>query len=331
MTKPATVGGVSIPRRSNVFTASWYSDDTINKYEKGKLPTNKHLGVMATKNLLRTGTSLGSLTNLFLWVKKIVTGSSSNSLFSSNKFLIPSTLFFGALPFLESLLRSASDITNKNSADSIHNTGAVPENNTPTSEMILASKVILSNLLKDKELEKYLTKELRMKYDTLQSVVKQGLLWIKLIMEGDNQYVQTISDKEHSYSQPVNVNGKNKLIVLRITLSDVRQVYEGDINSIKIQILTKDLDRKESTFSFYGEAFQADIPDQKTNQASLVTDIAENPDNLKLWEVSELEDTASRAEIGNLLYWSKGEAIEHSPGGIYDGLFHTQCLEALAE
>lgn len=336
MTKPAAVGGVNIPRRSNVLTASWYSDDTINKYEKGKLPTNKHLGVMATKNLLRTGTSLGSLANLFLWVKKIVTGSgSSNSLFSSNKFLIPSTLLFGALPFLESLLRSDSDVADSShqakEAGSIHNTGAVPENNTPTPEMILASGTILNNLLKNEELYEYLT-ELGVKYETPQSVIKQGLLGIKLIIEGDNQYVQTVSDKEYSYSQPVNVNGKNKLAVLRITLSDLIQAYEGDINSIKIQILTKDLDSKESIFSSYGEAFQIDIPDLKTNQASFKHLNTIVPNNLELLqEASEFEGTANRGKIDNLLYMAKEEAMKQFSNEIYDGLSYAQWLEALAE
>lgn len=264
MTKPAAVGGVSIPRKSNVLTASWYSDDTIDRYEKGKLPTSKHLSVMATKNLLRTGASLGSLANLFLWVKKIVTGSggSSNFFFSSNKFLIPSTLFFGALPFLESLLRSNSDI-NKNVADSrhqakeagsIHNTEAVP--NTSTPEIILASRTILSNLLQDDRLHNYL-----LTYDTEDPlcVIEQELFEIKLTEETGKRYLYTINNRNHSHSQSINVNGKNKLIALRIALSDLMLAYKDNICSVEVQVLTKDPDDKDSAFSPYSSDLRINI------------------------------------------------------------------------
>lgn len=272
MTKSAAVGGVNIPRRSNVLTASWYSDDTIDRYEKGKLQASKHLGVMATKNPLRTGASLGSLANLFLWVKKIVTGSgSSNSLFGSNKFLIPSTLLFGALPFLESLLRSDPDVADSShqakEADSIHNTGAVPENNTPTPEIILASRTILSNLLQNDGLHNYLRA-----YETENPlcVIEQELFEIKLTEETNKQYLYTINNRNHVHSQSINVNGKNKLIALRIALSDLMLAYENNICSVEVQVSTKDLDDKDSAFSPYSKTIPIDISDLRINTVPLV-------------------------------------------------------------
>ena len=255
---------------SRALTASPYSGETLQKYKDSKLSTGHSLFVMLTKNTLRIVSSLGSASNLFLWAKKVITGD-EESFLGNYKFLVPSTLTFGILPFLETLLTP----NNTGKTSSID----APENiNLSEDPETIKKKIAQAVLLKIGERVTKTTANgselftkliartaycdpidpIREDYPVNELYAKNGLAVQEksdcLYSWHKNERVQKAHElkDEDSICHITDQNGEKRVFGIRINLSDIESArLHGDQN-LDIEILVKKSDNEDKEFKVYG-------------------------------------------------------------------------------
>ncbi len=135
---------------TSVVTATPHSPETLQKYSSGKLSPGHSFFVMLSKDATNITSSLGSLLNLFLWTKKAVSGDSNESFLTSCKFLLSSTVFFGAMPLLKTFFKPKpepkpdSEPTNITSATEPQKITTLE---TPIKAEIVLQKKVMENII----------------------------------------------------------------------------------------------------------------------------------------------------------------------------------------